>query len=743
MKNVLKLLTCAMVLPFVASCGQVQDSSTPVESSNQSIADKSDSEVLSSKEGTSSSQAQSSQASSSKSSSSTVSNPPVSYSTPTFTPPGEDSPIAQAYNYVPKIPAQMARIDINTPSGTSWATSINRNYKLNNIINYETATISVSDCEEAYALSNVASSVKVRGNYTLDYPQKGIRIKFDKKQKMLGLNDDQKFKSWVLLADYKDLANTNNALSLYLANNMLKADGYYTTDFRYANVYINNTYWGVYLVAEQQQSGTGRIDVTEPATDYAGTDIGYICELDYYYTEENPDLGGDPTFTINYDGGSLTNYDGDTVSGFINGYTIKSDTYSTAQVNYIRDYIQNTYKIMYQAARNNRYYKWNSTYTGIVEAAPGEFAGPKECIAATVDLQSLADMYILQDIVCDPDVGYSSFYLDVDMSASGNKKLTFEAPWDFDSGFGITTRMANPESGTFAANHKGQNRQPYYPNAWFTVLINQQWFKDMISLKWQEMKHFNLFQKSLDMVADISTKYEQDFANLKTKWPQKFNRNSERTDQANSRTTQMQAAQDLLNWTKKRYEYLDTHYGDGTLSVTTQTLVANLPTGGGDTGGGNPTYNENDNNVTGNKYRFEAESGTAGGTGTITMTKHGYNASGEGNGYIGDFKRGSTVTWTVNAPSATDAYLYVGIAATTNEFIGNWWTFTVNGSQVNPTQDKYVTGHNDFHEWYSMPVGKCHLSAGTNTIKIETLIDDRTNMDYIELKSPVALTAAA
>lgn len=759
MKNILKILSCAMVLPFIASCGQgtnseASSSSNQQESSSQTTSSESSelSVSSSSSQGTSqSSTSKSSSASSSLSSSSQASSSSSSSSAdssrPTYTPPAADSPIAAAYGYTPRIPTQMARIDINTTAGTNnWATDINRNYKLSNAIEYETATVSVSDCDATQALTNVPTKVKVRGNYTLDYPQKGIRLKFDSKQKLLGLNNGAKNKSWVLLADYKDLANTNNALSLYLAQNMLKADGFYASDFTYANVYINNTYWGVYLVAEQQQSGSSRINITEPATDYEGTDIGYICELDYYYNEENLALGGDHTFTINYEGNSLTNYDGDTVSGFINGYTMKSDTYSDAQRTFIRDYVQNTYKLMYQAARNNTFLKFNDTHTALVPAAAGEFASAKECIAASVDLQSLVDMYILQDIACDPDVGYSSFYLDVDMSATGDKKLRFEAPWDYDSGYGITTRMADPESGTFAANHKGQNKQPYYPNAWFTVLIHQQWFRDMISLKWSEMKHFNLFQKSLDMVADIATKYETDFANLKAKWPQKFNRNSERTNQANSRTTQKEAAQDLLNWTKKRYEYLDHQYGDGSLSVTTQTLVANLPSGdigGGGQGGGNTqiTFNENDNDVTGNKYRFEAEN--AGHSGSVTMTKSGYNASGPNHGYIGDFRTDSVVSFNISAPSAADAYLYVGIAATTNDKIDSWWRITVNGTQVNVTADKYVRGQNDFHAWYSMPVGKCHLNAGTNVISLTALRNDFTNMDYIELQCPVALTAAA
>jgi len=37
-------------------------------------------------------------------------------------------------------------------------------------------------------------------------------------------------------------------------------------------------------------------------------------------------------------------------------------------------------------------------------------------------------MYIINEITCDADLYFSSFYMDVDFSKDGNKKLRFEAP---------------------------------------------------------------------------------------------------------------------------------------------------------------------------------------------------------------------------------------------------------------------------------------------------------------------------
>ena len=82
-------------------------------------------------------------------------------------------------------------------------------------------------------------------------------------------------KSWVLLADYKDCALERNSVAFYLGQQILGSDGYYCSDFRQVEVYLNNLYWGVYLLAEQQQVNANRINVTEPDDNYTGTDIGF------------------------------------------------------------------------------------------------------------------------------------------------------------------------------------------------------------------------------------------------------------------------------------------------------------------------------------------------------------------------------------------------------------------------------------------------------------------------------------
>ena len=407
----------------------------------------------------------------------------------------EPTPVdkTELYSYQPTISEVMPSIRINTADGkNNWATQYNRNDKLQDRIDYVDATVSVNNCETEYQMSDVAAEVKVRGNYTLEYPKKPIRIKFNKKNNMLGLHEGEKYKNWVLLADWKDLSMSNNTVAFYLGKTILGSDGYYSTDFRNVEVYLNGEYWGVYLLVEQQEVKDGRSSVPKVKDDYTGTDIGYFFEYDGYYTDEQnmPNGAGDPTFVMNYGGGRNGH----------RGYTVKSDIYDDAQLTFLRNYMDNVYQIVDRANRQNSYYKFNEDRTAIVPAP--EFTSAKEAVSAVLDVQSLGDTYILNEIACDLDVDWSSFYLSLDMTAEGNKKVTFEAPWDFDSCFGIVNGVCNNAQGMYAMN-KG--------NPWFTLMRNVTWFNDMVCEKWAEIKEYKVLDNALALVAKEKATYQANY----------------------------------------------------------------------------------------------------------------------------------------------------------------------------------------------------------------------------------------
>ncbi len=611
---------------------------------------------------------------------------------------------AEAYGYLPIISEVMPAIYINTNDGSNlWATQYNRNDKLADRIDYVDATVSTGNCDDDYLMSNVTAEVKVRGNYTLDYAKKPIRIKFSKKNNLLGLHDGEKYKNWVLLADWKDLSMTNNTVAFYLGNTILGSDGYYCTDFRNVEVYLNGQYWGVYLLVEQQEAKDGRSSVPEVDDDYTGNDIGYLFEYDGYYTTERdmPNGAGDPTFVMNHLGLPAGN----------NGYTIKSDIYADSQIAFLQSYMNNVFYIAYQANFKDTYYKFNSDYTAVVPAP--EFTSAKEAVSAVIDLKSLVGTYILNEIAKDLDVDWSSFYLSLNMTAEGNKKVTFEAPWDFDSSFGIIEREnCSTTEGLYAASNA---------NPWFQLVAGEDWFWDMVYEKWAEMKEYGLLENVIELINTEKETYKDYYIKNYERWSSRvYDGNSECVWQLNSykniNTAQGLAVEYLIDWLTKRFAYLD--------SVWVKIEVdENLP--------------EN-----AEVYKLEAEYAALGNftAANPIRTDKSYASN---YSYIGNVNYGTTITFTVTAEEATTAYLFAGISKRpTERHFTDMFSVTVNGETLLIPMRSIPAisgGEEDWHSFISIKLAPIELKEGENTIVFTTISSDATNFDYIEIYSAEAI----
>ncbi|MBQ8200799.1 MAG: CotH kinase family protein [Clostridia bacterium] len=445
---------------------------------------------------------------------------------------------ASAEGWYPQITEEMPVIRIDTADGSSgFITDYVREDKLLGHIDYTDAVVSVGGCGEAYVLAQAKAQVKARGNWTLNYPKKSIRIKFAGKQGMLGLNEGRAYKNWVLLADWKDLSMINQPVGLYLAHAILGADGYYCTDYRSVEVYVNGEYWGVYLLAEQQEVNPGRVEVTEPGKDYIGKDIGYFFEYDAYWQDENrmPGDSGDPTFDVYHAG----------VTGEQQGYTIKSDINADRQRSFLGAYVRRVYQIAWSAVHEGKHYAFNEARTALRLT---EGTSVQETVAAVIDLRSLVDTYILNEIVCNPDIGWSSFYLSVDLGEGGSGLLTFEAPWDFDSAFGIRAGYES-NTGLYAADSG---------NPWLRLFAGEAWFQEMIRARWAELRQADVPDTALALILSHKETYAAHYARNYERWPERIAEgNGELIDELNACRTQGEAADYLYRWLEGRFQYLD------------------------------------------------------------------------------------------------------------------------------------------------------------------------------------------
>ena len=426
---------------------------------------------------------------------------------------------------------------------------------------YVKCSITVEDDKGVKNLDAVAANVKVRGNWTTSYDKKSLRIKFDEKQSMLGLHEGKDYKNWVLLACYKDASLMRDAAAFEMYKTMFPE--YYSSDSQLVEVYINDVYWGIYLLAEQQETKKGRIEVTEPEKNYLKANIGYLLEFDNYsYAEAEVEQ-----FSLYYEAvknyKGIKGYDGEEISADLQrGYTIKSDVYDMNQTRFIKDYMQNLWDICYSAAYNKVYKKFNSQYELVRYTPEGanDDEKCKNCIEQVIDTKSLADMYIFNEIVCDPDIYLTSFFMDLDFAKSNSPKLRFEAPWDFDSTMGNKRHCADAK-GMFAGavNYDVNYNYSGTGNPWMFVFINCKWFQDLVKSEWAAAKAKNPLKAAKDLIDSYTNQdYKARFEFNRAKWGDPSWNEELNDDSRDASADSQEASADFLkDWLTTRFTEVD------------------------------------------------------------------------------------------------------------------------------------------------------------------------------------------
>ena len=442
---------------------------------------------------------------------------------------------------------------------------------------YEDCFITLRSGGGELLLNSSSARVKVRGNWTTMYPKKSLRIKFDEKQNLLGLNDGAKQKNWLLLAEYKDASMLRDKAALYACREILGTDGLYAADADFVQVELNGEYLGLYLLADMQQVSSHRVRVTEPEKGYAGIDIGYYLEYDGYYTYEDAlqsfplDFAGNASLRV-YDGNPKTKT---RVRALPNsafdpkkpvGITIKSKIYSQEQHDFIESYINQVYQILYEAAYKHKAFVFDEGFREISET---HALTPQQAVEKVVDIQSLVDIYIISELTCNADLYWSSFFMDVDFGPDGDGKLRFEAPWDFDSSMGNKDRCLDG-SGFYACNiipdvNGGPKNGGRYNtiNPWLVVLAYEDWYQALIRETWARIYDSGVFDRTCAMIEEDSARLRDEFERNYNKWDNIRNNElvaDELSEPARNCRTEAEAAAFLQQWLISRIEFLNSQW---------------------------------------------------------------------------------------------------------------------------------------------------------------------------------------
>ena len=319
---------------------------------------------------------------------------------------------------------------------------------------------SIDHIDEAFALDEAEIEIRGRGNYSWSNTEKkSYRIKFAEKTNLLGQGNGP-CRSWTLLAVHCDQSLLRTAAGFYFGRNLTGLD--FISSATFAKVYLNGEYNGVYQVSDQMQVNQYRVNIDDSETDEY--EIDFLVELNRSASEI-------------------------VVSDGSNTYEVKSEIYSDLQLIYIEEMLANAFA----AVRK----------------------GDKDLIEELIDLDSVIDSYLVEELMKNLDVGWGSFY----MWQTVGGKLHFGPVWDLD----LSAGNADPNDGdpAFSAPqylYVGSTKYNYsQSNKWFVYLMQCDWFRDMVKERWNEVVDIaNELPKYVRAVAEL---YSDEFDENFVRWP--------------------------------------------------------------------------------------------------------------------------------------------------------------------------------------------------------------------------------
>jgi len=278
-------------------------------------------------------------------------------------------------------------------------------------------------------LGGIRTRIKLRGNSTLVMPKKPYKIKFDEKQNMLS---EYAEKEWVLLANFADQTLVRNAVAYQMAHDL---DMAFSPMVRFVDLYINNVYQGNYLLSDQIEVSSNRVNVEEKSPNI---DSGYLIEFDKRLYDEGLDVTEENFFLI------------EGIPFVIKSPDIEEDYYSNDQYLFIESYMRTVYDTLRD----------------------------KEDYSLYIDEASFIDWFIVSEVMKNVDSGYSSVYFHKD--AGGLLKMG--PVWDFDLSSGNYGHLQVDLRGPL-----GWYTPRYDKNVFFMYLLEYDGFKAALKQRWNEV----------------------------------------------------------------------------------------------------------------------------------------------------------------------------------------------------------------------------------------------------------------
>lgn len=377
-----------------------------------------------------------------------------------------------SYDVVIFSESKVASVFIETESGSLDAVHADKEHK-------EKGKITIINTDGETECAGLLDYIKGRGNSTWGMPKKPYNIKLEEKENLFGMG---KSKKWSLIANYADTSLLRNSLAYLAAEN---AGVPYTPKFTPVDVYINGNYEGAYLLTTRVEVDKTRVNIqnledeneeANPDVDIEALPRGGVYGSTSGYLENTKKWIEIPNNPKDITGGYIietelpSRYD-EEISGFVTensqAIILKSPEYaSKEQIEYISGWYQNFENAVY----GNK---------GLAEIA-------KYC-----NVESLVDVYLLNEWYANHDAGLTSTYLYKPV----NDTLYAGPVWDYDRAFGNCDRIRfgidynKPEQWTvchsrlYGVTILGAGDTSDIPTFYNHITKNQQ-FIDMCKEKW-------------------------------------------------------------------------------------------------------------------------------------------------------------------------------------------------------------------------------------------------------------------
>lgn len=355
---------------------------------------------------------------------------------------------------------------------------------------YVPGTMTVVSADETESFYESPMTIRGRGNYSWSFEQKPYNLKLNNKMSVLGMGAA---KNWVLITTYSDKTLLRNYMILNLA---VETGLRGAVEVRFADVFFNGEYNGLYVISEKIQVHKERLDLKEG--------MGTLFEIEMPYRHDDCSR-----CVVTTSGMHLMINDH---KGVDPQYVTQGDFAS------LRSQLDRA-----EAAMKN-----------------------KDEYSEYIDTDSFAKWYVINEFSKNYD---SNFTTSCYCYINEESKLAMGPPWDYD------TCMGNQDSTATGTSPKGFH---VTDAPWYKILLDNPSFKREVQKLWITLRDKGVFDELLASIDTLTAHISESQKYNHERWPRALKMSDLRGSK--SLYTYTEEVEYLREWMTGRIDWLDGQY---------------------------------------------------------------------------------------------------------------------------------------------------------------------------------------